>query len=70
MKRGSEIAAFINHYNIRRVIDIYGTPQDRDLGSVSSDVQRIVDAHRKALPRGTFITIRGQVETMHESYTG
>jgi multidrug efflux pump subunit AcrB len=69
MKRGSEVA-LINHYNIRRVIDIYGTPQDRDLGAVSSDVQRIVDAHRKSLPRGTFITIRGQVETMHQSYTG
>ncbi len=69
MKRGSEVAV-INHYNIRRVTDIYGTPQDRDLGGVSGDVQRIVDAHRKALPRGTFITIRGQVETMHESYTG
>src|SRR6202041_2421273 len=69
MKRGSEVAV-INHYNIRRLIDIYGTPQDRDLGAVSGDVQRIVDAHRKALPRGTFITIRGQVETMHESYTG
>src|ERR1700723_2016737 len=69
MKRGSEVAV-INHYNIRRVIDIYGTPQDRDLGAVSGDVQRIVDAHRKSLPRGTFITVRGQVETMHESYTG
>jgi multidrug efflux pump subunit AcrB len=52
------------------VIDIYGTPQDRDLGAVSGEVQRIVDAHRRSLPRGTFITIRGQVETMHESYTG
>jgi multidrug efflux pump subunit AcrB len=69
MKRGSEVA-IISHYNIRRVIDIYGTPQDRDLGAVSGDVQRIVDASRKSLPRGTFITIRGQVETMHASYTG
>jgi multidrug efflux pump subunit AcrB len=69
MKRGSEIAV-INHYNIRRVVDIYATPEDRDLGAVSGDVQRIVDAHRKSLPRGTFITVRGQVQTMHESYTG
>jgi multidrug efflux pump subunit AcrB len=69
MQRGSEVAV-INHYNIRRVIDIYGTPEDRDLGAVSGDVQRIIDAHRKSLPRGTFITIRGQVQTMHESYTG
>src|SRR6202050_1867766 len=69
MQRASEMA-LINHYNIRRVIDIYATPQDRDLGAVSGDVQRIVDAHRKSLPRGTFINIRGQVDTMHESYTG
>jgi hypothetical protein len=44
--------------------------QDRDLGAVSRDVQRIVDADRKSLPRGTFITIRGQVETMRSSYLG
>ena len=69
MQRSHEMA-IVSHYNIRRVIDIYGTPQDRDLGAVSGDVERIVDAHRKSLPRGTFITIRGQVETMHESYTG
>ena len=43
-----------NHYNIRRVIDIYGAPQDRDLGGVSRDVQRIVDQNRKDLPRGTY----------------
>ncbi len=69
MTRGSEVA-IISHYNIRRVIDIYGTPQDRDLGAVSGDVQRVVDTHRKSLPRGTFITLRGQVDTMRKSYTG
>ena len=69
MKRGSEVA-LISHYNIRRVIDIYGTPQDRDLGAVSGDVQPSSTPHRKTLPRGTFITIRGQVETMHASYAG
>jgi len=69
MKRGREVA-LISHYNVRRVIDIYGAPEDRDLGAVSGDVQRIVDTQSKSLPRGTFITIRGQVETMRESYTG
>jgi multidrug efflux pump subunit AcrB len=69
LKRGSEVAV-ISHYNVRRVIDIYGAPEDRDLGAVSADVQRIVDAHSKSLPRGTFITMRGQVETMRESYSG
>src|SRR6202789_1253016 len=69
MQRSREMA-IVSHYNIRRVVDIYGAVQDRDLGAVSRDVQRIVDANRKSLPRGTFITIRGQVETMHSSYLG
>jgi multidrug efflux pump subunit AcrB len=44
--------------------------QDRDLGAVGSDITRIVDANRKLLPRGSFITIRGQLATMRTSYIG
>ena len=69
IKRSSEIAT-VSHYNIRRVVDIYGAVQDRDLGAVGRDVARIVDAHRKLLPRGSFVTVRGQVETMRTSYIG
>ena len=69
VSRGHEMG-LINHYNIRRVIDIYGAVQDRDLGAVNRDVQKIVDTNRKELPRGTFVTIRGQVRTMESSYTG
>src|SRR6202011_712846 len=67
--RGHEMG-LISHYNIRRVIDIYGAVQDRDLGAVSRDVERIVNANQKLLPRGTFITVRGQVQTMRSSYLG
>jgi multidrug efflux pump subunit AcrB len=69
VSRGHEMG-LITHYNIRRVIDIYGAVQDRDLGAVSRDVQKIVDSNRQQLPRGTFLTIRGQVRTMDSSYTG
>ena len=69
MKRSHEMA-IASHYNIRRVVDIYGAVQDRDLGAVGSDVQRIVSANSKGLPRGTFIALRGQVDTMHKSYIG
>ena len=51
----------LNHYNIRRVVDIYAAVQDRDLGAVGREITRIVDANRKLLPRGSFITIRGQL---------
>ena len=36
IERGHEMAV-VSHYNIRRVIDIYGAVQDRDLGAVGKD---------------------------------
>jgi multidrug efflux pump subunit AcrB len=58
----------ISHYNIRRVVDIYASVQDRDLGAVGRDIARIVDHDRPLLPRGSFVTVRGQIETMQNSY--
>jgi multidrug efflux pump subunit AcrB len=69
IKRTSEMEV-INHYNIRRVVDIYAAVQGRDLGAVGREVTRIVDANRKSLPRGSFIIIRGQLQTMRTSYLG
>ncbi len=60
----------VNHYNIRRTLDIYGAVQGRDLGAVSKEVDRIVAANEKSLPRGTFVRVRGQIETMRSSYLG
>jgi CzcA family heavy metal efflux pump len=69
IQRTSELAS-INHYNIRRVIDIYASVQGRDLGAVGREVTQIVDANRKSLPRGSFVTVRGQYGTMRTSYIG
>src|SRR6202041_3259333 len=49
---------------------IYATVQGRDLGAVGREVTRIVDANRKSLPRGSFVTVRGQLQTMRNSYFG
>jgi multidrug efflux pump subunit AcrB len=67
--RGHELEV-VNEYNIRRVVDIYANVQGRDLGGVSSQITRILDANAKSLPRGTFVTLKGQVETMRSSYEG
>jgi CzcA family heavy metal efflux pump len=67
VQRTSELAS-INHYNIRRTVDIYANVQDRDLGAVGRDVNRIVQASGKSLPRGSFINLRGQYGTMRTSY--
>jgi multidrug efflux pump subunit AcrB len=60
--------AVASHYNIRGIVDIYATTQDRDLGGVAEDVQRIVDDARAELPKGSTVTIRGQVATMASAY--
>ena len=69
IQRTSELAS-INHYNIRRVVDVYASVQGRDLGAVGREVTQIVDANRKSLPRGSFVTVRGQYGTMRTSYIG
>src|SRR5579871_2398471 len=62
--------AVVSHYNIRPVIDIFGTNSGRDLGGVARDINKIIDAHRSQLPRGSQVIIRGQVQTMRSSYIG
>jgi multidrug efflux pump subunit AcrB len=67
--RSSEMAV-LSHYNIRRVVDIYGAVQDRDLGAAGRDIARIVEQNRPLLPRGSFLIVRGQLDTMRKSYLG
>ncbi|HEY1865952.1 MAG TPA: efflux RND transporter permease subunit, partial [Candidatus Acidoferrales bacterium] len=62
--------AVASQYDIEPVVDIYAAAQDRDLGGVSGDVARIIKEFDKQLPRGTTVTIRGQVETMASSFYG
>jgi len=60
----------INHNNVQPVFDIYANVQGSDLGSVSDKVTEIVDKARTKLARGSFIEIRGQVESMRSSFLG
>jgi multidrug efflux pump subunit AcrB len=68
--RRTEDMGVVSHYNVQRVVDIYGSVRDRDLGAVGRDLQRVVDAHRKQLPRGSQLNVRGQLATMQASYVG
>jgi CzcA family heavy metal efflux pump len=60
----------VDHYNLRPVINIYGNVDGKDLGYVADHIQKLVDASKKDLPRGSFIDVRGQVSTMHSSFIG
>jgi CzcA family heavy metal efflux pump len=63
-------AATVNHWNVAPVIDVYASTQDRDLGAVAADTDKIIKTFDGHLPRGTHIVVRGQVATMRSSFFG
>jgi multidrug efflux pump subunit AcrB len=62
--------AVVYHRDTQNVIDIYGAAQDRDLGAINDDITAAIAKFDGKLPKGTHITVRGQVQTMTASYTG
>ena len=60
----------IYHYDIRPVIDVYANVQDRDLGAISTAVNKIIADDKNDTPKGSEITVRGQVQTMNQSFEG
>src|SRR6201993_1885314 len=57
MQRGVGMAV-VSHYNVAPVIDIFGATAGRDLGGVASDINKIIDATRSQLPRGSRVIVR------------
>ena len=60
--------AIINHYNVQPVFDVYANIDRRDLGSVGTAVEKIVNDMSAKLPRGTTMEVRGQLTTMQNSF--
>ncbi len=60
----------ISHYNIMPVIDIFGGVSGTDLGSVLTQLKPLIASAEKELPRGSYLMLRGQADTMHSSFTG
>jgi multidrug efflux pump subunit AcrB len=68
-ERGSSMAV-VNHYNVQPVFDVYANVEGMDLGSVARRVKGILAESARKLPRGVFVDVRGQMETMESSFTG
>ncbi|HML18340.1 MAG TPA: efflux RND transporter permease subunit, partial [Bryobacteraceae bacterium] len=60
----------VNHYNVQPLYDVFANVQDRDLGAVAADVDKVLDEFRPKLAPGSFFETRGQVGTMRSSFTG
>jgi len=68
LQRGTS-SEVINHYNVQPVYDIYANVDRRDLGGVRTDIENIIKQVRSRLAKGTTIELRGQAETMNQSFT-
>ena len=62
--------AEVSHYTTQPMINIYAAVDGRDLGGVADEVEKRVQAIEKDLPKGSHIAIRGQVQTMKNSFAG
>lgn len=62
--------ASISHYNVQSMINVYASVNGSDLGTVSKEVIRLSKAIEKELPKGSRLVIRGQVQTMTNSFYG
>jgi multidrug efflux pump subunit AcrB len=67
--RGAQLGT-VSHYNAQPVIDIYGAVSGTDLGTVAAPVTRLVEESTGDLPRGSRLTVRGQIQTMRASFSG
>ncbi|MGU3391115.1 efflux RND transporter permease subunit [Sphingomonas sp. M1A8_2b] len=62
--------AVVSHYNIAQAIDIYATPNGRDLGAVGGDIKRVLAEAKASAPKGTTVALRGQYATMNSAFSG
>ncbi|HEX4096208.1 MAG TPA: efflux RND transporter permease subunit, partial [Caulobacteraceae bacterium] len=62
--------AVVSHYAIQPSFDIYATTQGRDLGSVAKAVDKVLKAAADEVPKGSTVTLRGQVTTMNSAFSG
>jgi CzcA family heavy metal efflux pump len=61
-------SAVASRYNLAPTIDVYLSVQGRDLGSVASDIRKVVADVHGQLPRGVNVDLLGQAQTMKTSF--
>jgi CzcA family heavy metal efflux pump len=60
--------AVVSRFNLAPAIDVYVSVQGRDLGSLTTEIKRLVAAMQPQLPRGSTVVMRGQAQTMRTSF--
>ena len=63
-------SAVVSQYDIQPMVQVFASPQGRDLGSIASDVRKVIADNAKDVPKGSTVVLSGQVQTMNSSFTG
>jgi len=63
-------SAVVSQYDIQPMVQIYATPQGRDLGAVAADVRTAIADTAKEVPKGSSVVLLGQVQTMNSAFLG
>jgi multidrug efflux pump subunit AcrB len=62
--------AVVSQYNILPIVQIYATPQGRDLGAVADDIGKLLQETAGSVPKGGAVAMLGQVQTMNGAFSG
>jgi multidrug efflux pump subunit AcrB len=62
------IQSVINHNNVAPVYDIYASVADRDLGSVASDINKVIGELQPRLKPGNTMSLLGQAASMESAF--
>src|SRR5258705_7518487 len=63
-------SAVVSQYDIQSMVQIFATPQGRDLGAVAADVKAAMADTVKDVPKGSSVVLLGQVQTMNSAFSG
>jgi len=62
--------AVLSQYDIQAMVQINATTQDRDLGAVAKDIQRLIADTADQVPKGATVALLGQIKTMDSAFSG
>jgi multidrug efflux pump subunit AcrB len=63
-------SAVVSQYDIQPMVQIFATPQGRDLGAIAADVRAAIAETAKDVPKGSSVVLLGQVQTMNSAFAG
>jgi multidrug efflux pump subunit AcrB len=63
-------SAVVSQYDIQSMVQIFATPQGRDLGAVADDIKALLAETAKDVPKGSSVVLLGQVQTMNSAFSG